>query len=155
MKTDFFRIDYLPTEAINQDDVNFFYFDVGIDNISGFPSIYIWDKVVNDFKEKFTISTYSKDENLGNYEDNIIKFVVADNENECESFYRHLRNAFCHYHIARQLDYFLIRDINSTTKKVRMIGKVKADDLKQFCFAFFNQREAILAKLENLNNQIL
>ena len=155
MKFDF-NIPMCPAHAVlHADDLVFFYYDIGQDVLSSFPSGYDWNINVQEFNDKVEFFTYKSTYYIDDkFEDNVIRFKIADNKKEqpCEAFFRHLRNAFSHYRISRQGEWYFIKDINDKTSNLTMIGKVKAEILKDFCFRFFDQREQFLNQLDELNN---
>lgn len=65
-------------------------------------------------------------------------------ESKPMAFIRHLRNAFAHYHIREQQDYFLMKDYSNEKcrdEEMTMIGKIKQDDLKELCILLLKQGE--------------
>ena len=129
--------------VLTGDDLKFFYYDIGLDNLQDLPTLYDWDNVVKEFSGDIHI-TPSKDE-IAEFEDmNTIKFHISKSDPSVASaFIRHLRNAFSHYLIIRENDTFIITDITdecNKTGKITMRGVVKADVLKKFCFRLFDTR---------------
>ena len=147
--------------VLSPDDLRFFYYDIATDNIIGFSKIYEWDDNVISFLETNKLTIEDCDIIEDNVDNNTIIFTIIkdkdkegnDIETKPQAFFRHLRNAFAHYNIKRDNDFFYIRDINDN--KTKMLGVINCDLLKQFCFLFLDQREALLQSLDNqtkLNN---
>lgn len=141
--------DHLKTGVLNGDDLTFFYYDIGLDNLQGWPLFYDWDTVVEEFKKELDIDACTSNQIGTQFVQNKIRFTVSsqknsDNGSKSAAFFRHLRNAFAHYHIVREGENFVLTD---GTKKTTMRGLVKAELLKKFCFRFFDIREKILTNI--------
>ena len=136
---DFKFPDHYELGVLNGDDLIFFYYDIGLDNLQGWPAAYDWDKVLEEFKDRVDITACAKSDIPAQLEDNKIRFTVSsqDSGSEASAFFRHLRNAFSHYRITRQGDWFF---------------KISSSLLKEFCSRFFDAREKILNDAENANN---
>ena len=156
-KMDFTIPDHHETGVLNGSDLSFFYYDIGLDNLQGWPLIYDWDTVVEEFKEELDIDTCTSTRISTEFVQNRIRFTVSnhknsDNGSKAAAFFRHLRNAFAHYHVVREGENYVLTDgTNNTT----MRGLVNAELLKKFCFRFFDVREKILNNVENTNNPTL
>lgn len=142
---------------LNGDDLAFFYYDIGLDNLQGIPAVYDWDSIVEEFKGIFDISVCNANQIEADLVQNKIQFTVSnrkdsDNGSKSAAFFRHLRNAFAHYQIIRNGDNYILFD---GAKKCTMIGLVNAEILKRFCMRFFDSREKILNNMENVNNPTL
>lgn len=153
---DFKFPDHYELGVLNGDDLIFFYYDIGLDNLQGWPAAYDWDKVLEEFKDRVDIAACAKSDIPAQIEDNKIRFTVSsqDSGSEASAFFRHLRNAFSHYRITRQGDWFFITDYNEKSKPMykSMYGKISSSLLKAFCSRFFDAREKILNDAENANN---
>lgn len=152
---DFKIPDHYETGVLNGDDLTFFYYDIGLDNLQGWPLSYDWEAVVNEFKDLVDIASCDKSDIPKQLVDNQIRFTVSqeldsDNGSNACAFFRHLRNAFAHYSVTRQGEWYFLSDYSDKGKS--MYGKIKASLLKAFCFRFFDIREKILNDLENTNN---
>ena len=149
--------DHYKTGVLNGDDLTFFYYDIGSDNLQGWPEVYDWDIVVEEFKGLLDIDTCSSNQISNEFVQNRIRFTVSsqkcsDNGSKSAAFFRHLRNAFAHYHVVREGENYLLTD---GTNKTTMRGLVNAKLLKKFCFRFFDTREKILNNMENTNNSTI
>lgn len=150
---DFKIPDHYKTGILNGNDLTFFYYDIGLDNLQRWPLVYDWDTVIEDFKGELDIESCTAAQIESNFTPNKIRFTVSnrkdsDNGSKSAAFFRHLRNAFAHYHIVREGENYVLTDgTNPTT----MRGLVNAELLKKFCFRFFEIREKILNDLENAN----
>jgi hypothetical protein len=138
--------------ALGVDDIRFFYYDIGIDHALEWPTIYDWGAVVDQFKGRLDISSCAASEipDEETIKPNTIRFntstlKTSDNKSDAAAFFRHLRNAFCHYRIHREGEFFYMTDNNE--KRDTMRGYVDAELLKEFCFKFFDQRERIIDKI--------
>lgn len=38
------------TGVLNGEDLTFFYYDIGLDNLQGWPKVYDWDAIVEEFR---------------------------------------------------------------------------------------------------------
>lgn len=157
-----FSIPAHPTTGIlNGDDLLFFYYDIGIENLQDWSKVYDWDSVVAKFDGLLDIDACSIDQIPEHYTQNKIRFTVFNDETsgdepKAAAFFRHLRNAFAHYHIIREGDNYILTDM---AHKTTMRGLVNADLLKRFCYSFFEIRESIITDTANsnqppLNNKI-
>ena len=156
---DFKFQEHFTSGSLNESDLAFFYYDIGLDHMQGLPVVYDWDKVVEEFKEQLNIDSCTDKEISDELVQNQIRFTVAnqknlDNNSKSAAFFRHLRNAFAHYHIVREGENYILTDRDrDKTKKLTMRGMVNAELLKNFCFKFFDVREKILNDMEDANNQ--
>lgn len=134
---------YPAKGILGGDDLRFFYYDIGLDNLQNMPHFYEWDSVVVEFKDKLDIDTCKSSEIPKELVQNQIRFTVSlkknsDNGSKSAAFFRHLRNAFAHYNIVCAGENYIIKDgENSPT----MYGLVNAELLKNFCFRFFEIRD--------------
>lgn len=133
--------------VLNDEDLRFFYYDVGCDILQDFPETYDWEIIAAEFKGLIKFKLIAREDYPEVCEDNTIyftpkKYEKPDEELPAPAFFRHLRNAFSHYHIERRRGKYYLFDCdnNGTT----MLGKIDADLLKKFCFRFFDQREIML-----------
>ncbi|MDE5789954.1 MAG: hypothetical protein K2H96_01825 [Muribaculaceae bacterium] len=152
---DFKIPDHYETGVLNADDLTFFYYDIGLDNLQGWPACYNWEAIVEEFKGLLDIDTCTPSQIRSDFVQNKIRFTVShrkdsDNGSKSAAFFRHLRNAFSHYHIVRERDNYVLTDGTHITT---MRGLVNAELLKKFCFRFFDKREKILNEINNKNNQ--
>ena len=150
---DFTFPQHYPHGILNGDDLKFFYYDIGEDNLQGWPDVYDWNKVISKFHEIIDIDVCDNSNIPPEFKDNYIRFSIdqqKDNGSIASAFFRHLRNAFSHYRIIRVGKWYEITDINGN--KYSMRGKIEADLLKEFCFNLFDQREALINPRNNSNN---
>ena len=154
---DFTLSKHPTTGVLSGDDLVFFYYDIGLDHLQGWPATYDWNAIVNEFKGLVDIDTCTEDQIPEHFEYNTIKFCVSnnidiDNGSKSAAFFRHLRNAFAHYSIVREGANYRIID---GQKKITMRGLVNADVMKNFCFRFFDIREKIIKEDEDLKQTMI
>lgn len=154
---DFSYPEHNTTGILSGDDLVFFYYDIGLDNLQGWPVAYDWDSVLAEFKDQLDIDSCTAAEMPSNFVANNIRFTVSDDKNvdngsKSAAFFRHLRNAFAHYCIVREGENYVLTDGDKTTT---MRGLVNAKLLKQFCFRFFDIREKIMSGYDHDNNPTL
>lgn len=151
MDFDFSIPDFRPNGYLKGNDLRFFYYDIGLENLQGNPIGYEWETILEDFHNQFgldiQICRKSVIPTIINL--NAIRLTIGDKESESEAFFRHLRNAFSHYRVARVNDEYHIKDIDKQYD-VTMIGRVKVDVLQQFCFRL---HENYQQKIEQFYNE--
>ena len=143
---------------LNPNDLHFFYYDVVAESLTKAPCLYEWDAKVESFLSERGMEVPSCTiEELREkvFEADKMFFSLADDETKPEAFFRHLRNAFAHFNLNHSGDYIYMRDYKKDGKTVSMIGQLKMDDLKDLCFQFFDQRESIIEKVEQQNQQTI
>lgn len=145
------------TGVLNGDDLTFFYYDIGLDNLLGCPEVYEWDVVIEEFKGELDIDSCTSDQISTELVQNRIRFTVSnqknsDNGSKSAAFFRHLRNAFAHYRVVREGENYVLAD---GAEKITMRGLIKAELLKKFCFRYFDIREKILNNIDNDNNSTI
>lgn len=145
---------HYTTGTLNSEDLSFFYYDIGMDNLQGWPKTYDWATVVEEFKKELDIESCTSAQISAEFVQNKIRFTVSnqknsDNGSKAAAFFRHLRNAFAHYHIVREGENFVFLDGG---KNITMRGFVNVELLKNFCFRCFDMREKIITDLEESNN---
>lgn len=133
----FFNMDFSfpehnTTGILNGNDLVFFYYDIGLDNLQGWPVVYDWDSVVDEFKGLLDIDSCTAAEIPSNLVTNKIRFTVSDDKNldngsKSAAFFRHLRNAFAHYSVVREGENYVLSDGKKTTT---MRGLVNVDLMK-------------------------
>jgi len=129
--------------VLSPNDLRFFYYDIGLDNLSGIPVVYEENEEANNFiiSKHLTIDTVEKDLLPAEYQEGSILFTTGTSDkSKMDALFRHLRNAFSHYRINRCGDYFLMKDYNQSGT-MTMIGKIKCDDFFEYCYLLFKQRE--------------
>lgn len=149
--------EHYETGMLNGEDLKFFYYDIGLDNLQGWPEIYDWDAIVEEYRGILDIDSSIAAEIESELVLNKIRFTVSnrkdlDNGSKSAAFFRHLRNAFAHYRIVREGENYVLTDKKDNTT---MRGFVNAELLKKFCFKFFEIRERIINDRENANNVII
>lgn len=152
---DFYIPDHHEIGILNGDDLIFFYYDIGLDNLQNCPLVYDWDIVVEEFKGELDIDTCISNQISTDFVQNRIRFTVSnqkrsDDGSKCAAFFRHLRNAFAHYHVVREGENYVLTD--RTEKGTTMRGLVDAELLKRFCYRLFDERGKILNEIEKTNN---
>lgn len=138
------------TGFLNGDDLNFFYYDIGLDNLQGWPLAYDWNSIIKEFSGLLDIKKCEAHDIPKEFVLNTIRFTVSnnpivDNDSVAAAFFRHLRNAFSHYSIVREGENYILTDGKHSTT---MRGLVNAELLKKFCYRFFDMREAYISKYE-------
>ena len=142
-----FSLEDSSGRVLGNDDLRFFYYDIGLDNNSGTPVIYEDNEEVESFKlsRKLTIESVERDNLPSNFQEGKIHFVKYNDETDIEAFFRHMRNAFAHYHIKHCGDFFFMNDYrDEKCTQMSMIGKIKCDDLFNYCNLLFKQRESFI-----------
>lgn len=145
---------------LSLEDLRFFYYDIAKDNISGLSKMYEWNDTIKSFLEKNHLTIEECDNILEDeINNNTILFKIRKNKNTGEyketkamSFFRHLRNAFAHYNIKCENNYYYIRDFDYK-KKITMIGAINCDLLRDLCFLFLSQGDVILQSSDDCNQQ--
>ncbi len=142
------------TGVLNGEDLTFFYYDIGLDNLQGWPKVYDWDAIVEEFRGVLDIDSCTVAQIGTEFVPNKIRFIVShrkdsDNGSKATAFFRHLRNAFAHYHIVREGENYVLTD---GTNKTTMRGLVNIELFKKFCFRFLDSRKKILNDMENTTN---
>lgn len=142
------------TGVLNGDDLKFFYYDICLDNLQGWPVVYDWDSVVEEFKDALDIDACDATQIGDDLVQNKIRFTVSnqqgpDKGSKSAAFFRHLRNAFAHYTIVREGKNYVLTD---GEKCKTMQGLINAELLKKLCFRFFDIREKLQNDNENAKN---
>lgn len=153
---DFSIPEHSKTSLLNGEDLQFFYYDICQDHMQGWPSVYDWDSVVTEFTDSLNIGACDATQIPNEYIPNTIRFNVShdpkiDNASKSAAFFRHLRNAFAHYHVVREGANYVLTDIGNNGT-ITMRGLVDAEVLKQFCFRFFSMRDKIMDDYEDSKN---
>ena len=151
----FFIPEHFTTVVLNGDDLRFFYYDVGLENFQGWPKIYEWNAIIEEFKSLLDIGSCTPGQIPKTYIQNQVRFTLSSQEqsgnvSEATAFFRHLRNAFAHYRIVREGDNYILTD--ETKHTTTMLGMVNAEFLKSFCFRFFEIRDKVVDKYEKSQN---
>ena len=124
---------------LSPEDLKLFYYEVGLSSQMGQTDIYEWNKEIDEFLKKVgVVVNVCPDGTITNqYVDNTISMTESTGETKGVAFFRHLRNAFAHFHIQRYGDCFYLKDIIGN--KITMIGCVKIVDLKKLILLFSKQ----------------
>lgn len=136
---------------LNPKDLHFFYYDVAAESLTNSPVLYEWNEKIEDFLSSNNMVIGDCEESLLQskfFECNKMFFKIGNDETKPEAFFRHLRNAFAHFNVNHDGDFYYIKDYKPNSTTVTMIGKLKAQDLQQLCFLFFDQRENIIERLD-------
>lgn len=149
---DFKFPDHNERGVLPKEDLCLFYYDILLDDLQGWPNAYDWDTVVNEFKGRLDIDSCESASIPAKISDNQIRFTVSskkdlDNGSKAAAFFRHLRNAFSHYRINRQGEWYFLSDYSENKKT--MYGKINVSLLKELCFKFFDIRETLIEKHES------
>lgn len=132
--------------SLTGEDLLFFYNSVGMEVLQDYPLIYDWSKAVEEFQNRIKFIAIKGNPKIsGELIENTISFHInnspkSDKGLSAPAFFRHLRNAFAHYRIIRNGEWYIITDIN-TKGKITMKGKVKTKDLFDFCFRLYELKE--------------
>lgn len=153
----FFIPEHCTNGTLNGDDLNFFYYDIGMENLQGWPEVYDWDSIVEEFEGILDIDSCTYVVIDDKLVQNKIRFTVSnqkdsDNGSKSAAFFRHLRNAFAHYQVVREGDNYILMD--RIQNNITMRGLINAELLMKFCFRFFDMREKLISEHENNNNPI-
>lgn len=126
---------------LSPEDLKLFYYEVGLSSQMGQTEIYDWNKEIDEFLKKVgVVVNVCPDGTITNqYVSNTISISLSKGESKGVAFFRHLRNAFAHYHIQRFGDYFYLKDASGN--KITMIGCIKIEDLKSLILLFLKQIE--------------
>ena len=144
---DFSIPEHFTSGVLNGDDLIFFYYDICLNNLQDLPEEYDWDSMVEEFKGLLDNDTCNPGQVDENFVLNRIRFTVSnqknsDNGSKPAAFFRHLRNAFAHYHVVREGENYVI--VDKTEKHITMQGLINAELLKAFCFRCFELREQLM-----------
>lgn len=139
-----------PYEHLKGDDLILFYYDISTDVALQNPIMYDWNETMKSFSKEIDIAFCSKDEMPDFVVENQVRLTKCsfDQGSNAMAFFRHLRNAFAHYQVRREGEWFIIKDWNPNDKKQKytFIGKIKTETFRNICFSFFEQREKIFNK---------
>lgn len=131
---------------LSPDDVHLFYYDIGIDSEMGQSFVYSWDNDVEAFKMNNNLVIDSCDASLipSTITENEMFFTIGneDEGNKAVAFFRHLRNAFTHYHIGISGAFYCMKDFRKDGT-VTMIGKINRLLFKEFISVFFMQKAKV------------
>ena len=131
-------------------DLSLFYYDICFDKEDGFSLLYEWSDAVQSFLDinKITIEDRDIKTLPKTFDNNCIFFEMCSNdkENKAVAFFRHLRNAFSHYNIGDDGDFFLMKDFyfeKSKPTDQTMIGKISKKLFYELMNIFFKQKEKL------------
>lgn len=124
---------------LSPDDLKLFYYEVGLSSQMGQTEIYEWNKEIDEYLKKVgAVVDVCLDGTITNhYVDNTISMTQKPGETKGVAFFRHLRNAFAHYHIQRYGDFYYLKDSNGN--KTTMIGCISTEDIKSLISLFDKQ----------------
>lgn len=129
---------------LTPEDVHLFYYDIGFDSEMGHSIMYSWDNEIELFKAENNLIIDDCDITSmpTTIKKNEMFFIIekCDNNNKAIAFFRHLRNAFTHYHIGLSGEYYYMKDFYSDNKTVTMIGKVHTQTFRELINVFFKQK---------------
>ena len=128
-----FKFPFLPASIrLNENDLKFFYYDVGLEQIDNLTHIVkISDNEISTFVKKYNIIIEKVDNNetisrdLTNIGINQIVLKCMDKENEAMAIIRHLRNAFAHYRIRKNENLFFINDFMPNQTDITMLACIE------------------------------
>ena len=124
---------------LSPEDLKLFYYEVGLSSQMGEADIYDWNNEIDDFLNQVgvVVNVCPNGTITNQYTENVISISLSMGETKGVALFRHLRNAFAHYHIQRFGDLFYIKDTSGN--KITMIGCIKIEDLKNLIFLFSKQ----------------
>ena len=124
---------------LSPEDLKLFYYEVGLNSQMGQADIYVWNTEIDDFLNQVgAVVNICPDGTITNqYTENAISMSLSTGETKGIALFRHLRNAFAHYHIQRFGDFFYLKDTSGN--KITMIGCIKIEVLKRLIFLFSKQ----------------
>lgn len=129
---------------LSPEDVHLFYYDIGIDSEMGNSFIYEWDDQIQKFVQdnNLVINVCDAASIPTTFSENKMFFTIGDNDkgNKAVAFFRHLRDAFAHYHIGTSGEYYCMKDFRGPEKTVTMNGKIHQLLLKGLLDVFFTQK---------------
>lgn len=135
---------------LNRDDLNFFYYDVAAQSLTGSFIIFDWNEMIEEYIQTHGMIIDECEDcilQFKEFESNKMFFIARKNETKPEAFFRHIRNAFAHFNINHCDDYYYMKDTEPGTNKVTMIGQLKTEDLQQLCHLFLGQHDSIIKQL--------
>lgn len=149
-KMNFSCLNNNPDGKLSPDDVHLFYYDIGIDSETVNVFVYNWNNDVESFIAANSLNINSCEANLmpSAYSNNEILFTIGndDKNNKAIALFRHLRNAFAHYHINLSGEYYCMKDSyyvgqkGSKVEKVTMMGKIHRQFFIELMEIFFKQK---------------
>ncbi len=133
------------------EDVHYFYYDICFDSEMGYSRSYEWNNEIQKFLDEKNIKIEALEENSipHTFENNAIYFsyIKKDRDNKASALFRHLRNAFSHYEVGFNDNFYNMKDFRYDEKKkllvTTMIGKIEVGLFKQLIAFFFNQKTVI------------
>ena len=138
---------------LSPEDVYLFYYDIGVDSEMGHSFIYSWNNDVEAFikGEKLVIDSCDATIIPSSFNENEIFFTIGDEDegNKAVAFFRHLRNAFSHYHIGLSGEYFCMKDFRKDGVTVTMIGKIHRMLFKELIYVFLMQKAKTEEEMNN------
>ena len=129
---------------LGPNDLSLFYYDIGFDKETGTSFLYQWSSEIDDYLQKNN-AIIDFVERVGipcDFVNNQILFSMYENEdNKAVAFFRHLRNAFCHYKIGYSGDFFCMEDFDDNNcSHLTMKGKIDRNIFYGLIDLFFKQK---------------
>lgn len=124
-------------------DLSLFYYDIGIDCETQQSFVYRWSDEVKEYLRRKNTVIQSTEEIPQAINNNEIYFGMCESDkgNMAVAFFRHLRNAFAHYTIGYDGEYFCKKDFQDKEKtKLTMIGKIHGELFRSLIKIFFLQK---------------
>lgn len=142
---------------LGPEDLQLFYYDIGLDNESNLKNGYQWNGDVENYlkNNNTVIDTASREEIPSDFVDNQILFTMCDKDedNKVVALFRHLRNAFSHYRIGYSCDCFCMEDYKDNKKShLTMRGKIDRKIFKGLMELFFEQKKKIEDEIYKYTN---
>lgn len=144
--------------CLTGEDLSFFYNCIGWETLQRWPLIYDWEAIEEEFKGKINFEPQKGNPNIKDvFIENNIRFHINNNPNSdnglsAVAFFRHLRNAFAHYRIVHEDDWYYITDKN-TKGTITMKGKVNTQLLFDFCYKLYALKEEMIEKQNEINSK--
>lgn len=135
---------------LSPDMLKFFYYDICRDSMDCLRGIYREDEKVKQFKKERGLVIESRSN--GDIPEEIpvghCYFTTSKGSTPEMDFFRHLRNAFAHFRIVNEGEEY-VRMQDMKINQLTMNGFLKFQDLKEYCFLFFDQKTQFLERIEN------
>lgn len=131
-----------PNGILQPDDLRFFYYDLGRLNLTNSSSKnHEWSNEIQSYlsENNIVIEPDVESDNNVEYKNNVIHLKMKNNESKENALIRHLRNAFAHYHVTKEGNYYILKDIDD--KGISMIGKIECEHLKKIAFLLIEQNQ--------------
>ncbi len=150
MSFDFSIPDHPEFSMLDPEEVHFFYYDIGLAYLGCISDDSIWEKVIEEFKDRVDICVCTRKKIPKEFDRNTLRFTLASESDKTSSFFRHLRNAFSHHRVHKCADMlYLIDEVTQKRKGIKkriitMRGYIEYELLKEICIRFAEISDDIL-----------